>query len=134
MTPAFYALGLYSGLLGLIGIWLAMNVGKKRQQEKVSIGDGGNTRVVRAMRGQMNFVETVPMALILLMIGAVIGMPVVAIHAGGILLVVGRFLHAVHFTQDDAPGWQRRAGAMLTLLVLTLTSFGLIGHVIMYLF
>ena len=134
MTPAFYALGLYAGLLGLIAAWLFASVGKIKHQEKVLIGDGGNARVIRAMRGQANFVENVPLILILLMIGALLNMPVIVIHVIGIALVVGRFFHALHFTKDDAPGWQRAAGAFASFFSLIGVSIGLIGHGIISMF
>ena len=134
MAQAFYALALYIGILGLMWMWLGNNVGRKRMREKVSIGDGGNPHIIRAMRGHANFVETTPMALIILMVAAVIGMPLFVIHIGGIVLVVGRFLHGYHFVQDDAPGWQRMYGMILTVLVIVLGSLGLIGHSLMKLF
>ncbi len=128
MTPAFYALALYTGILGLIWMWLGNNAGRKRIREKISIGDGGNPHVIRAMRGHANFVETVPMALIILMVAAAIGTPVFVIHIAGTILVIGRFLHGYHFVQDDAPGWQRMYGMIMTVLVIVLGSLGLIGH------
>lgn len=134
MTPAFYALALYAGLLGLIAAWLFMHVGKVKNEEKVFMGDGGNMRVIRAMRGQANFIETVPLILVLLLIGALLNMPVLAVHVLGVALVVGRFFHALHFTRDDAPGWQRMIGAIVSFLALIGISIGLIGHAIVSLF
>ncbi len=131
MTQNFYALSLYVGILGLIWMWLGSNAGRKRIREKVSIGDGGNIHVIRAMRGHANFVETAPMALIILIVAAAIGTPIFVIHIGGIALVVGRFLHGYHFVQDDAPGWQRAVGMILTVVVIVLGSLGLIGHSLM---
>jgi uncharacterized membrane protein YecN with MAPEG domain len=134
MTPAFFALGLYAGLLGLIAAWLFMHVGKIKNAEKVFMGDGGNKRVIRAMRGQANFVETVPMILILLMIGALLNMPAIVIHILGMALVIGRFFHAYHFMQDDAPGWQRMIGAMVSFFVLVGASISLVGHALISIF
>tara|TARA_R110002096_G_scaffold385485_1_gene579309 strand:- start:2136 stop:2540 length:405 start_codon:yes stop_codon:yes gene_type:complete len=134
MTPAFYALGLYAGLLGLIAMWLFGNVGSVKNKAKIFMGDGGDARVIRAMRGQANFVENVPMILILLVIGASLNMPAIAIHIIGIALVVGRFFHALHFTKADAPGWQRKAGAMLTFFSLAGASLSLIGHALISMF
>lgn len=128
MLPAAPALALYTGLLGLIGIWLMVNTGKKKEAAGISIGDGGIPRVVRAMRGQMNFVENALIGIIILIVAALIGTPIGVIHAGGAMLVLGRFLHALHFTQDDAPQWQRAAGMLLTLIVVLVGSIGLVGH------
>lgn len=126
MTPALSALGIYVGLLTLVGFWLLYNVSKRKSAVGVSIGDGGDTSVIRAQRGQMNFVENVPMAIFILLIAALTGTPAWLIHIAGAALVIARILHARHFTQDDAPGWQRAAGMMLTSIVLVFGSAGLI--------
>ena len=128
MTASLSALALYTGLLGLIALWLLANVGKRKAKAKVSIGDGGDMNVIRAMRGQLNFMENVPLALIILLIISAMNAPVWIIHVSGILLVVGRFFHAWHFIQDDAPGWQRALGALTAFLVIAICSLGLIGH------
>lgn len=125
------AVAVYAGLNGLILIWLGANVGRVRKQEKVWMGDGGNLRVVRAMRGQANFVELAPMTLFLMALAALLGAPSLAIHALGVMLTLGRLLHAWHFVQDDAPGWQRGAGAGLSILALALASLGAIAHGVM---
>ena len=48
----------------LLNLWLATRVGCVRGQEKVSIGDGGNDRLIRRMRAQANYVENTPFVLI----------------------------------------------------------------------
>lgn len=125
---ALNAVALYAAFNAFILIWLAVNVGKRRDAARVWMGDGGDPSVIRAIRGQANFVEYVPMALLMLTITALLGAPAIAIHVAGIVLTVGRLLHAWHFVQDDAPGWQRMAGAMATLAVVALTALGLIGY------
>ena len=78
------------------------------------------------MRGHANAIETIPTALILLVLLALLGVPAWAIHLLGIALTVGRGLHALHFTAADAPGWQRAAGAGLSAFVLLAGAFGAI--------
>ncbi len=126
--PALAAVSLYAGLNGLILLALAMNCGRVRQAEKVFMGDGGNPRMIRAMRGQANWVEFAPMGLLMLALTAFAGAPVWVVHLLGITLTLGRALHAWHFIQADAPGWQRGGGAGLTALMILLTALGLIGH------
>jgi uncharacterized protein len=128
MTPAIAAVGIYAGIMGLIAIWLGYIVGNWRRATKVSIGDGGNIDLIRAMRGQANFVESVPLALILMVYMAMAGAPALAIHILGIALTIGRLIHGVHFSKPGQPAWQRSAGAGLTALVLLGASLGAIGH------
>lgn len=127
-TPGALAVAFYTGLNGLVLIWLAAHVGQVRAREGVLMGDGGNPALVRAMRGQANFVEYVPFCLVALVLMALLGTPLWVLHLFGLALTLGRVLHARHFTRADAPGWQRSAGAGLTGLVLSLASLGLIGH------
>ncbi len=126
--PAIAAVAFYAGLNALILGWLAAHIGRLRGKLKIYMGDGGDPRMIRAMRGQANFVEYVPMVLILLLAMALMGAPLIALHVLGAALVIGRFLHALHFTAEDAPGWQRGAGATLTILALMLGGFGAIAH------
>lgn len=127
---ALEAVGLYTGLLGVMLTAIAMGVGRVRMSEKVSIGDGGSLPLIRAMRGMANFVEFVPMTVLVLLGMALLGAPAIAIHVLGVLLVIGRAAHGWHFIQADAPGWQRALGAGLSFLVLALGSIGLVFHAI----
>ncbi len=129
-TPAVLAVALYAALNGLIFMWLTAHVGKVRGQRKISIGDGGDPLMIRAMRGQANFVEAVPLTLLLLLLAALIGTPAWLLHILGAALTLGRVFHGLHFTAEDAPGWQRAAGASLTLLTTLVVSLGLLGHVL----
>jgi hypothetical protein len=128
MTPAIAAVGLYAGLLGLIAIWLGFIVGNWRRKTGVLVGDGGNIDLIRAMRGQANFTETVPLTLILMIYMAIAGAPAIAIHILGILLVIARIVHGLHFSRADQPRWQRGMGSGLAFLVLLAAALGAIGH------
>ena len=125
-TPELLTVAFYAGLNGLILLGLSAHVIRVRGAEKVSIGDGGSPALVRAMRGQANFSEYVPFALIGLILLALLGFPVWFLHVLGIVLAVARVLHGWHFLQADAPGWQRFSGAAMTFGVLALVALALI--------
>ncbi len=134
ITPALTATALYGVLCGLLHIWLGLSVGAARAKLKIFMGDGGDPYMIRVMRGQLNFVENVPLALGMLVIAALLGLPAWAVHILGITLVVGRILHGIHFTRRDAPGWQRMVGTLLTtsvqaVLILALLTFSFGGIV-----
>ena len=57
---------LYAGLLGLLSIVLAVQTGQIRGSTGITLGDGGNDELILAMRRHANFVEFVPIALILI--------------------------------------------------------------------
>ncbi len=127
-SPAVIAVAFYTGLNGLILLWLGTHVGMVRRRVGVNIGDGGDPSLLRAMRGQANFTEYVPLCLLQLVAIAAMGTPIWVVHLFGVALTLGRGLHAWHFVQDDAPAWQRAGGALLTFAVLGLGSLGLIAH------
>jgi uncharacterized protein len=111
-----------AGLLGLLAVALLSNVGRVRGKTRVFIGDGGNTELITAMRAQANFVENVPMALLLIwLVSTFYGAATVA--ALSVLLVVARVLHAAGMLGYLKFG--RAAGATITLLVLVVASIWL---------
>ncbi|MBP0617558.1 MAPEG family protein [Jiella mangrovi] len=117
-TLGIAAVAIYAGLNGAILIWLAVQTGLIRNQEKVFMGDGGNARMIRVMRGHANAIEFIPITLICMTLAALLGTSAVILHALGIMLTVGRFIHALHFTAADAPMWQRMAGTGLSFLAM----------------
>jgi uncharacterized membrane protein YecN with MAPEG domain len=128
ITQGLEIVGFYASLLGFVLVWLALACVFARQGARVSIGDGGDARLIRAMRGQANFTEYVPLCLVLLAVLAALGAPAWELHALGLALTLGRVAHALHFTQADAPAWQRGAGAGLTLLALVGAGVALLVH------
>ncbi|WP_224003477.1 MAPEG family protein [Aureimonas sp. SA4125] len=117
-SPAIAAVALYAGLNALVLFWLMVETGRTRMREKVPMGDGGNLRLIRVMRGHANAIEIVPVALILLLTLALLGTPAWAIHGLGLILTLGRLFHAMHFIAADAPRWQRAAGALSSAILL----------------
>lgn len=128
ITQGLEIVGFYASGLGFVLVWLALACVFARQGARVSIGDGDDPRLIRAMRGQANFTEYVPVCLVLFALMAALGAPPWELHALGLALLLGRVAHALHFTRADAPAWQRGAGAGLTLVALIAASVGLLVH------
>lgn len=115
-------IALYAGILGIMAIALAAPAGQLRGKTKISVGDGGNPELLLAMRRQANFLETVPLALILLALLEMNGAPPLAIHGLAITLIVARVLHATALKSDSIEGFGRVAGAAGSALVLLVAS------------
>lgn len=115
---ALGAVAIYAGISVAVLLWLTVATGRIRRNQRVSVGDGGNARLIRVMRGHANATETIPPTLIGLTLMALLGASASAIHLFGVPLVIGRLLHALHFTAADAPGWQRGIGFALTMLAM----------------
>ena len=112
-----------AGLLGLLAVALLSNVGRMRGKTKIYIGDGGNTELITAMRAQANFVENVPLGLLLIwLVSTLYGVTTIATLS--IVLVVARVLHAAGMLGYLPYG--RPTGATLTLLVLVVSSVWLL--------
>ena len=66
----------------------------------ISIGDGGNREMLLAMRKHANFVEVVPLCLVLIGILELNGVTPYAVHGLGGGLLVFRIVHAVSLKAD----------------------------------
>ena len=118
-----------AGLLGLLLLFLGGYVIAGRVSFKVNIGDGGNEEMQRRMRAQANFVEYVPMALILiaLMENATIG-PHWLLIALGAVLVVGRFWHAQGLLSSSGTSPGRFVGTNMTIGVILVGAVACLGR------
>ncbi|MGG7567309.1 MAPEG family protein [Rhodovulum sp. DZ06] len=128
LTPALAAAALYAGLCTLLVMALAIRVVRLRRALGVSLGDGGQDPLNRAVRAHGNAVETIPLTLGLITLAALAGAPAVAIHALGLLLLVGRALHALCFMKDAMPLNLRVAGMACTFAAQGVAALGLIAH------
>jgi uncharacterized protein len=117
---------LYAGLLGLISMGVSFPAGSMRGKLGVSVGDGGNKDLLVAMRRHANFVEYVPLALILIALLEINGVAARTIHILGAVLVAARVLHAFGLKHDTMKLPQRMLGAVGTMLVTVVSSVWLI--------
>ena len=115
-----------ASLLGLLFVALSLNIARLRNVKKVNLGDGGDPQLLRAIRAHANFMEYVPLCLLLIyVLSTYYGHRTVAGLSG--LLLLARVLHAAGIL--GYIGFGRAAGAILTTLVLAVSSIwlGLIG-------
>jgi len=121
---------LYAGLLALLFISLSFRVVHARRRHRVSVGDGGEKAVLKAMRAQANCAEYAPIGILLLLMAELQGMPVWLVHVFGAMLLAGRVLHAYGFGSTPQVVPARIWGMYLTVTALTLTALANIGHAI----
>lgn len=114
----------YAGLSGLIAMVLAINVARTRVANRVSFGTGDNPDLERRVRAHGNFIENVPLILLLLLLLALGGVSAWWLHALGIALVVARLAHAYGLLAAQQAG--RSLGITLTWIVLAVASVRLI--------
>lgn len=124
-------LSLYSGILGLILIYLSYIVVGHRKKLGIGIGNGANNDLSRAIRVHANFIEYVPMALILLAVFVSNGGNSLVTHIMGSSLVIARLLHAYGLGKTINLSFGRLLGVILTwLVIVTLSGFNIYYFVI----
>jgi uncharacterized protein len=109
---------LYSALLAILLIVLSVRVALHRRRARIGLGDGGDRVLLRLMRAQGNAVETIPMALILLLVLELLATPALWLHAFGAGLVLGRALHAWGVSRSAGTSFGRMWGMILTWLAI----------------
>lgn len=112
----------YGSVLGLIFLFLSVNVVRLRASTKTSLGFGEDMTLQGAVRAHANFAEYVPIILILVGMLEFQGANETLIRALGGGLIVARLLHAYGLISSSAPNFSRAAGAMLTWLILLVAS------------
>ena len=114
---------LYAGILGLMAFVISAAAGRLRGGENgVSLGDGGRTDLMVAMRRHANFVETVPLLLILMALLEMNRVEANVIHGLGIVTVVSRACHAFGMRGEGENNALRGIGAGGTALATIVAS------------
>ena len=114
--PVFFVC---AGLLGLLAVSLTLAVARLRGKKKINLGDGGDPEMLAAIRAHANFVEFVPLCLLLIYMASDFhGFWTVAILS--IVLLLARVLHAGGMLGFIPSG--RFLGAVLTTAVLIAAS------------
>ncbi len=114
--------GIYVALLALVGLVLQQHVGRERLRSGISLYHGDDEPLAVAMRRQANFVEQVPIALVLLAVLELNGAGALWLHGLGIALLVARVVHPFGLEMHDSKRMPRLIGAVGTLLVVLLAS------------
>jgi uncharacterized protein len=121
---------LYALPLAVIFLALFMNVTMRRSKLNQSIGDGGDTDLHERIRKHGNFVEWVPMVLILMALAEANGAGAMWLHAAGALLTIGRVLHPMGLKANVATHPLRIAGNMGGILATLILIIALARRVL----
>ena len=115
---------LFAAGCALLQVTLTVLVIQRRRSVKIGFLDGGDDALLRRIRVHGNFTETVPMALLLLAMLEMSGMPATWILVFGCTILTSRLLHAWGLLLGA--GLFGRFGGTLLMLML-LTGQGLVG-------
>ena len=116
----------YAAIFALLYIGLTIRVIALRNQKRVSLGSGGDPVLERAIRIHANFIEYVPLALILLVAMEMQHSSRYLLHIPCLLLLVARICHLLALSRENTVNPLRGAGVALTVLVLAAAAIILI--------
>ncbi|WP_289032270.1 MAPEG family protein [uncultured Roseibium sp.] len=109
---------IYAGILALFYVFLSARVIGLRRRLWISVGDKGNQQLLRRQRVHGNFAEYAPMCLILMTGLELMLAPLWLVHGLGVMLLVGRVLHAYGIGREPESLTLRTIGMVLTFAVL----------------
>jgi uncharacterized protein len=118
---------IYAALLAFFYVYLSARTIGVRRKVKISIGDGGDDEMLRAMRMHANFAEYAPITLILLAFVDLQGGPIWLLHSLGVLFVLARLSHAYGISSVQAPGKFRVAGMVGTFTTIAVSAAWLLN-------
>ena len=113
---------IYAGILAILFFILSMRVIAGRGKNGPSLGDGGDVRMQRRIRGHGNFAEYVPLILVMMAMLELSHYSTYLLHGLGIALVVGRLLHAYALSFTERFSFGRFWGTALTYTVLNICA------------
>ncbi len=117
-TTALYALP-----LAFLGLVLWFRVTSMRAGLKVSIGDAGNPQLHERIRQHGNFIEWVPLVLVLMILAEANGARAPWLHGAGAALLVGRLAHPFGLKANN-PGHPLRYVGNSASLLATVIAMG----------
>lgn len=121
---------LYAAILALLVVGLTLRVVRLRWKFKVGIGTGDERELAKAIRAHGNAVETIPLALVLMLLVELGSVQTATLHWAGAALVVGRYAHAFGLSRHAGTSVGRTVGMLLTMLVVLFLAGLLISRVI----
>ena len=127
MPQMLIVTAIIASLLTIIFIKLSFAVIGLRRKNQVGLGNGGHDDLERAIRAQGNFVEYVPLGMILIACLELNGAPWWLVLIPGITLIIGRLIHAVGINEPP-PHFSKRVIGMkftfYTLIALVVLNLG----------
>ena len=119
---------IFAGIAAFMLIWLSFRVVALRREKKILSGDGGDAQMRSAIRAQGNFVEYVPLTLVLMGFAEMQGANRGVIVLVGLALVAGRALHALGLSRDPEQFTFRVRGMFFTFTALAIAAVLCLGQ------
>ncbi len=110
---------LYAGIMMIFALALSFKAGSFRGSSGISVlfGSPVNMQLAQRVRVHQNFLEYVPLALILMAVIEINGGNSTFLHVFGIVLIIARIAHAIGLQHDNMGHPGRVIGAGGTALI-----------------
>jgi uncharacterized protein len=109
---------LFASLHALLLLALIAPISRHRHQHRIGLGSGGDPVLARKIRAHANFIEFVPIALLLLGLLELAGLQASWLWTFGSALLLARVMHAIGLSRHAGYSFGRFWGTVLTMLVL----------------
>lgn len=117
---------LFAAIFGILHVIFTLRVGLYRFSSKISLGDGDDKELRNRIRAHGNFIENVPIALLLLLLNELNGLSQDTLIILGSVFLVSRLLHYVMIVSRALPIILRPISMVGTLGVILTSSILLI--------
>ncbi len=116
----------YAALLALLLFVLSVQVIRARVATRTGLGLGEDRGLLRASRAQGNFIEYVPMNLVLMLLLELGGGPAWLLHGLGSMTLAGRIAHGLAISREPETLALRQLGMALTFTPLLVAAIALL--------
>jgi len=113
----------YTSLLSVLFIVLSVRTLLLRRKLQVAVGDGGHRILQRAIRAHSNFIEYVPLSILLIFFAQGVTRNSIWTHVLCVTLLLGRILHAYGVSQVKEKFIFRISGIAFTFTVMAVAIF-----------
>ena len=111
---------LYAILLTLLYMVLTTRVIMERRGNRFAYGNNDSKRVEAKIRAHANWAEYVPIALLLMLMAELQGIPALWLHVTGLILLIGRLAHGYGMSYRPRDFRFRTYGMLLTVTAIPL--------------
>ncbi|MDX1587656.1 MAG: MAPEG family protein [Oleiphilaceae bacterium] len=119
---------LYAVVLVVIKLLLVWRVVQLRQRHNIGLGEGQHRELQVAVRAHGNYMEAMPLMLILLFMAEMNGVATAVLHGVGLVFVASRIAHAVGMVQGRGRYAPNRALGVVGTWLALLTLCGFLLH------
>ena len=127
-APLLTVVPIYAAIFGLMFVYLSVRVIKQRRSAKVSLGDGDNPALRKAIAVHTNFSQYVPFTLLLIAFVELNHASATITHGLCACLLVARMAHAYGLAQPIQIMKLRQIGVLLTFGVIVFAALYLLNN------